>query len=516
MNFSARSGLWLLVALLTSVRFAVAGLVGLGDAEAYYWRWSQALDWSYFDHGPLVALLIRAGSALFGDTPFGIRAPFILLSAATLLLLADLTRRFARKLGHEKPDLAALWAAATLSVMPMFIVAGGAANPDVPFIFLITLVLHQSLLCDQGQRLWPLWVAALTAGLAFSTKLTAALLLPLFLLLALQHARPLLALSTIAITGLLTALPVLYWNASHDFASLGYHFVGRHTQPVGPSLLNLGKLVGGQLGYVAPVPLFFLLSVALPRAFEKRTQHPYGVVLAAAAGLLGGAYVLVLLVPSAEPHWPAAGYLPLIPLLALWLTDNAGRVRRWLWGGAIYSLLVFAAFHVHVLTDLGVRLMPDSYEPRYDLANELVGWPAVANAVDSRLRASSRRAVAGGCHYTVCSQLAFASRGRFTVVCPSPRVSQFDFFTLPRALAAQAGDGQTGDGQRLRGIDLLYVKDERFAFDADVLYRCRRVERVAAVKIRRGGRIVRRFELQRCHDFSGLRAPRWPPRRDLR
>ena len=37
-----------------------AGTTELLDDEAYYWVFSQHLDWGYFDHPPMTALLIRA------------------------------------------------------------------------------------------------------------------------------------------------------------------------------------------------------------------------------------------------------------------------------------------------------------------------------------------------------------------------------------------------------------------------------------------------------------------------
>ena len=145
--------------------------------------------------------------------------------------------------------------------------------------------------------------------------------------------------------------------------------------------------------------------------------------------------------------------------------------------------------------------MPASYVPRYDLSNELVGWPEVADAVAEELRGSpaGRRPIVGGCHYTSCAQLAFAARGRFAVRCPSPRTDQFDLFP-------------GGDGSRSRGVDLLYLRDERFPFEAQTLYRCGAAATRRAIRIQRGGRTVRRFELQLCRDFTGLRAKRWPPR----
>jgi len=163
------------------------------------------------------------------------------------------------------------------------------------------------------------------------------------------------------------------------------------------------------------------------------------------------------------------------------------------------SLIAACAIHVHVLTDLGVRLMPAGYVPRYDLSNELVGWPRVASAVDDAVaKRGQRPTVAAACHYTSCSQLAFAARGRFEVLCPSPRLDQFDL---------QPG----GDGSARRGVDLLYVRDERFPFEADQIYRCRTTRAVERILIRRAGRVVRRFELQRCVAFAGLRAQTWPP-----
>src|SRR5438105_10556542 len=39
----------------------------LAPDEAHYWDWSRHLDWSYYSKGPLVAYLIRLGSALAGS-----------------------------------------------------------------------------------------------------------------------------------------------------------------------------------------------------------------------------------------------------------------------------------------------------------------------------------------------------------------------------------------------------------------------------------------------------------------
>jgi 4-amino-4-deoxy-L-arabinose transferase-like glycosyltransferase len=74
---------------LTALRLAVAATMPLSPDEAYYWVWSRALAPGYLDHPPMVALWVRAGTAIAGDTALGIRllAPFAVALAS--LLIAD-------------------------------------------------------------------------------------------------------------------------------------------------------------------------------------------------------------------------------------------------------------------------------------------------------------------------------------------------------------------------------------------------------------------------------------------
>ena len=50
---------WILLGLLQ------AALTELQDDEAYYWVYGQYLDWGYFDHPPMIGLLVKAGYSLF-------------------------------------------------------------------------------------------------------------------------------------------------------------------------------------------------------------------------------------------------------------------------------------------------------------------------------------------------------------------------------------------------------------------------------------------------------------------
>src|SRR5271165_3366617 len=77
---------WFLLAA-TALRLAVAAAMPLSADEAYYRVWAHALAPGYLDHPPMVAIWIRAGITLAGDTPLGVRllAPFATLLGSLLL-----------------------------------------------------------------------------------------------------------------------------------------------------------------------------------------------------------------------------------------------------------------------------------------------------------------------------------------------------------------------------------------------------------------------------------------------
>src|SRR5437763_16175908 len=84
---------WLFVLGLTAVRFTMLGTSDLSFDEAHYWMWSERLAPAYFSKGPAIAFAIRASTAVFGASEFGVRFFSPLLAAGTSLLLFYLGRR---------------------------------------------------------------------------------------------------------------------------------------------------------------------------------------------------------------------------------------------------------------------------------------------------------------------------------------------------------------------------------------------------------------------------------------
>ncbi len=83
----------LMLLLLARIASLVANRTDLYVDEAQYWVWSQALDWGYYSKPPLIALVIRATTALFGDGEAAVRLAAPVLHAATALVVGRLGER---------------------------------------------------------------------------------------------------------------------------------------------------------------------------------------------------------------------------------------------------------------------------------------------------------------------------------------------------------------------------------------------------------------------------------------
>ena len=70
----------LTILALVALRLVAAAWTPLTFDEAYYWMWSKHLAGGYYDHPPGVALVIRLGTMIAGDTELGVRLVSILLA----------------------------------------------------------------------------------------------------------------------------------------------------------------------------------------------------------------------------------------------------------------------------------------------------------------------------------------------------------------------------------------------------------------------------------------------------
>src|SRR5215471_376012 len=127
-RMSPTQAVWCGVALLTLFRFWFSCQYDLVPDEAYYWVWSKHFALSYRDKGPLVAWTISLGTALFGDTVFGVRFFAVLLSAGTSYQLYRLAQRL-----YDEPT--ALWCLGVAALIPLFCIGSILMTIDPLSVF---------------------------------------------------------------------------------------------------------------------------------------------------------------------------------------------------------------------------------------------------------------------------------------------------------------------------------------------------------------------------------------------
>ena len=93
---------WILLAagVVLLLRFPCGWVTNLLNEEAYYWMFAKHPALSYYDHPPMVAWCIRAGTLAAGETELGVRLVGLVLGAASLGLMYILGREwFGRRVG---------------------------------------------------------------------------------------------------------------------------------------------------------------------------------------------------------------------------------------------------------------------------------------------------------------------------------------------------------------------------------------------------------------------------------
>jgi 4-amino-4-deoxy-L-arabinose transferase-like glycosyltransferase len=102
---------WLWLLALAVWRLAIASRHGLGADEAHYALYGLRLDWSYFDHPPLVGWVNAVFIAIFGANEIAVRIPAVVCGFISSIQMFKLCLRA----GHS--ERAARWAIVALNAM---------------------------------------------------------------------------------------------------------------------------------------------------------------------------------------------------------------------------------------------------------------------------------------------------------------------------------------------------------------------------------------------------------------
>lgn len=307
-----------LVGYTVLLRLVYLGLPDLLPEEAYYWNYTQHPDVSYLDHPPMVAWLIGFGTAVFGNTEFGIRIGTFLCWFVT----AGFAFGFARHLFGKS---AALVTVMLIAVLPFFFLFGFFTTPDAPLTACwagALFFLERALLAN---RRWAWLGTGICVGLGLLSKYTIILLGPpalMFILLDrrnrhwLRRPEPYVA----TLLALLLFTPVVLWNMQHDWASFAFQGTRRFR---GHPEFGLHMLVISMIGLITPVGVIDAFRAMLSRRnwqagldttdAEARRKRLFAIAFTLAPLSV---FVFFSIRHGPKPNWTGPLWLGVLPAIA--------------------------------------------------------------------------------------------------------------------------------------------------------------------------------------------------------
>lgn len=210
--------IYLFIGISLLINLLQAFFTPISEDEAYYWLWSQNLDWGYFDHPPMVAWWVSLGYKLF-QNELGVRLITVILNGFSLIFLAQILK----PKSINQIRLFAVITASTLVIQAF----GFLSTPDAPLLFFTLFYLFSlKKFLENNSLVSSLLLALSLAGLVYSKYhgilVIAFTLLPI-LKIWWRNPKFYFAVGL----SLLLYSPHILWLFQHDFIPIKYHFLDR-------------------------------------------------------------------------------------------------------------------------------------------------------------------------------------------------------------------------------------------------------------------------------------------------
>jgi 4-amino-4-deoxy-L-arabinose transferase-like glycosyltransferase len=372
---SWRLALWSVFAVTVArLVWLSLGRTDLYPDEAQYWLWSLHPAFGYYSKPPLVAWLIAATTAAFGEDELAIRLAAPLLHFGTSLVIYAIARRL-------YDARTALWSAIAYATLPGVSASAVIISTDAPLLFCWAVALYAFIRAREPcESRW--WIAAgasagcgLLAKYAMACWLLSALL---FLLLFRDERRHLPRFLAAAGIALAFYAPNFVWNALNGFVSY------RHTRDNaafgGPLLHPAHFLEFFASQFAVFGPIFFALLILLAFAGRRSLRDRRAALLACFALPTLAMMLAVSFLSRAQPNWSAPTFVSAVVLVVAWLLAR-GRVLLVAASVALHVLAAVVIFGAHdAAAAIGVQL-PAKYDPLHRLR----GWKTLGRDVGEML-----------------------------------------------------------------------------------------------------------------------------------
>ena len=419
--------------------------------EAHYALYATHLDWSYFDHPPMVGWLQFISVSLWGTSEMALRLMPNAIHVMTGVVLFILTMRL-----YPNQWVVAFVAVVLFECTLMFQLMGIAMLPDNPLLLFTIL----SIFCfDYAYRTnqWSMWILyGLSLGLMGLSKYTAILVaLGYFFWIVLYCPRLLLnvRLWFAAMLGLLLISPVIYWNIEHDWLSFSYQLEHSNVESNTWSWLALAR--GQLINVLAYGMLLFLglwimitsiISNSIRRVYSKSIKfiRPFSKVdvnsqdsgkrMHSLINIIIVCYVFVFAYSSAQeghylPHWVSLSFILITPYSASKLVSLYQRLKS-----RVVATTLIVLISIVVITPFGLSIAllngKLGSDATYQAWRGVVGWKESAEAAKKLIQTDNTLAeytTIYVANWSEASRIAWYARP-VPVFSIDNRINQFDLW----------------------------------------------------------------------------------------
>ncbi|MES2905484.1 MAG: glycosyltransferase family 39 protein [Pseudomonadota bacterium] len=397
---------WGILLFTLCMQYILSARLELSFDEAYYWLWAKNLQLSYYDHPPMVALLIAASTSVFGNAEWAVRFFSPLMQCGAALLLAKAVQDFG---GDKKAQImAALFLPVTILGYVLFI-----TTPDTPLMFFATLMLFTLARFYKTQnRNWWLAIGA-AGGLALLSKYTAIMLFAGVFIWLVSSPRRRNEFRQLKLWAglLLSAIifsPVLIWNLQNGGASF-FKQAGRFDFLSVWTRFMLDDFLAGQVILITPLLLALVVYATVLQFKKMRTGESRAVLLCALA--LPTILIIGLLscLRKVEANWALISLPPLIVMTALSASEKWPEMKN-------FTRVAFASGGALVACMLLYLFIPFSHSyVNVDISQRLSGHRRVADNL-AKFAEKSNACLVVTADYATNALMAYYLHGRYDVV----------------------------------------------------------------------------------------------------
>jgi len=386
-GWSYKRKLFVLIIAISVIRLVIAFTVQLGNDESYYWLYSQQLKWNYFDHPPMVAIMVRifTFNLSLPQSPGFLRLGSVIACALSTVFIYNCTKTLATE--------RAAWFAACLYNASFYagITAGIFVMPDSPQMVFWTLSLWMLAKITADEKKWASWIwFGITSGLCVMSKVHGVFIwvgLGSYILFykRLWLANPRLYIALLVSFAIST--PILIWNIHYNFVTYSFDSQRIDIHGFARNWNTFLRQACGQLLINNPFNVALILIALLTWRHHRMKRMP-ALTIFNFTGLLLASVILFISLYRADtlPHWSGPAYVTLIPIAAIRLDSKNKRtacpkIFYWSMGGYLTFLILCTLTILYYPGNLGSKAGKDLGTD--DLTLDMYGWKTAGLQFDS-------------------------------------------------------------------------------------------------------------------------------------